>query len=146
MSEADIELVQSDRLSPRGGHALQAHKRLAARIGQHLNVAPGDSAHTCPKSLHYGFFRGESGCEFADPAATVGDFERGIDPLEEAPSVPLEHATYPRYLDDVDADGMLWHAAPPARARQPAARVSSIGSGLYQRGSRTSHWPGSERM
>ena len=78
---------------------------LPRALGEDLDLAPANPAHASAERLHHGFLAREAGCELRGAVATVVKLALGIDALEEALAVPIEHALKALQQQQVDAAG-----------------------------------------
>src|SRR5207253_7998925 len=83
---------------------MQSHGRLPRPRPTDLDLSPTDTANAETEDFGDGFLRGPPTREMQDVRAAVHLLPLGIDAIEEASRMLLQHIADPRCLDDVDAD------------------------------------------
>src|SRR5207302_4990042 len=83
---------------------MQSHGGLHRPRPTDLDLPPTDAADSETEHLRDGFLRRPPAREMQDVRAAVHLLPLGIDAIEEASRMLLEHIADPRCLDDVDAD------------------------------------------
>ena len=133
MGEADFDPIEADLARAALGPAVQDHDGLAAGVGEDLDLAPAHPAHAGAERLHHGFLAREPSCELGGAVATVVKLALGVDALQEALAVPIEHALKALQQQQVDAAGEVGrHCADRITVhsgRSPAATRAAAQSG-----------------
>ncbi len=110
MGERDVDRPEPDLLGSPEAAPVEVDERLAAGVGEDLDVLPGDRPGARPERLHDRLLGREAGRQLWHPATAEGGLGRREDAADEALGVAAQHALHPLDLDHVDADGVSGHA------------------------------------
>ena len=110
VGDADIEVDEAKLRGASGGGAMQEQARLAARLTDDLDLAPGNLADAGAERFGAGFFGGETTDQALDALVGLLAFGLGEDAAHETLAMPLIHSQNPRPLDEIDAEGDGWRA------------------------------------
>src|SRR5439155_2347535 len=117
--------LEPDRLTSGFRAPVKRDRRLASASSTNFDLAPADAADSETEHLRDGFLRRPPTREMQDVRAAVHLLPLGIDAIEEASRMLLEHIADPRCLDDVDADFRAHKGNPQSVARR-VAPVSGV--------------------
>ncbi len=104
MAQADAEVFEPDPFCAGLCPPVEVHFRLAAALGEDLDLSPRNAAHPCAQGLHDSLLTSEAHGQFGHASATESDLLVRID----APQKPVSKAVQ-RLLHAVELDDIYAH-------------------------------------